>query len=228
MAFDFGSFLGGAGSGAASGASIGGPWGAAIGGLLGGFGSAFGGGETPTYQPTPLQQNLIDYGTQQVTADESTRRRIKNAAKMYSRSGGPGAAESFLESYMNTFSNPKFISKALTRSYKKDVDYGSPAFWNTADQLYRSQGIGFTGDQYGSFVEAAKARGIRSPQAFGDMLKQQMITEGKVATPQQELFGAMFGGLPRDASGKVLDLYPKLNMRTELARPITTNTITVS
>lgn len=208
--FDIGSFFGGAGAGAATGLSVGGPWGAAVGGLLGGLGGAFGGGETPTYEPTPLQENLISYANKQIEAGKSTKRRIKAEANMLARSGGPGAAEAFLQSYVDRFSNPEFIEKKLKKSYKKDIDYGADSYWNIADQLYKQQGIGFTGDEYGSLVGAAKARGIRSPQAFGDMIKQQMITEGKVPTAQQEILGMMFGGISRDPSGRVRDLYPKL------------------
>lgn len=209
--FDFGSLLGGGLSGATAGMSAFGPWGAVAGGLLGGVGSAFGGGgQAPTYEPTDLQKAFSDYATKQVTADKSTKKYIRQKANMFARSGGPGAAEAFLESYANRFSNPEFIEKKLKKSYKKDIDYGADSYWNIADQLYKQQGIGFTGDEYGSLVGAAKARGIRSPQAFGDMIKQQMITEGKVATPQQEMLGMMFGGISRDPSGRVRDLYPKL------------------
>lgn len=211
-AFDFGGLLGGGLSGATAGMSAFGPWGAVAGGLLGGIGSAFsGGGQVPTYEPTPLQENLTSYANKQIEAGKSTKKRIKAEANMLARSGGPGAAEAFLQSYVDRFSNPEFIEKKLKKSYKKDIDYGADSYWNIADQLYKQQGIGFTGDEYGGLVGAAKARGIRSPQAFGDMIKQQMITEGKVATPQQEMLGMMFGGIRRDPSGRVLDLYPKLN-----------------
>lgn len=211
-AFDFGGLLGGGLSGATAGMSAFGPIGAVAGGLLGGLGSAFGGGgQVPTYEPTDLQKAFVTAAEKQTTAGRSTKKRIKAEANMLARSGGPGAAEAFLQSYVDRFSNPEFIEKKLTKSYKKDIDYGADSYWNIADQLYKQQGIGFTGDEYGGLVGAAKARGIRSPQAFGDMIKQQMITEGKVATPQQEMLGMMFGGIRRDPSGRVLDLYPKLN-----------------
>lgn len=227
--FDFGSLLGGGLSGATAGMSAFGPWGAVAGGLLGGLGSAFGGGgQAPTYEPTDLQQAFSDYATKQVTADTSTKKRIRQKANMLERSGGPGAAEAFLESYVDRFSNPEFIEKKLKKSYRKDVDYGAPSYWDVADQLYKQQGIGFTGQDYGGFVEAAKSRGIRSPQAFGDMIKQQMIVEGKVPTPQQEMLGMMFGGIRRDPTGRVSDLYPALDMRLGLTPTRTTSTSTTT
>lgn len=222
--FDIGSFFGGAGSGAATGLSVGGPLGAAVGGLLGGLGGGFSGGQAPTYEPTPLQENLISYANKQLEAGKSTKRRIKAEANMLAKASGPGAAEAFLQSYVDRFSNPEFIEKKLKKSYKKDIDYGADSYWNIADQLYKQQGIGFTGDEYGGLVGAAKARGIRSPQAFGDMIKQQMITEGKVATPQQEMLGMMFGGIRRDPTGRVMDLYPALDRRIASSGPSRTTT----
>ena len=226
--FDIGSFFGGAGAGAATGLSVGGPWGAAVGGLLGGLGGAFGGGQAPTYEPTPLQENLISYANKQIEAGKSTKRRIKAEADMLAKASGPGAAEAFLQSYVDRFSNPEFIEKKLKKSYKKDIDYGADSYWNIADQLYKQQGIGFTGDEYGDLVRAAKARGIRSPQAFSDMLKQQMITEGKVATPQQEMLGMMFGGIRRDPTGRISNMYPKLNQNVSpTSSSSSTTTITI-
>lgn len=230
MAFNFGSLLGGGLSGAASGFAMGGPVGAGIGGLLGGFGSLFGGGGTPSYEPTELQENLLDYALGQTKANEKTRRRISRKGEMLLRSSGPGAAEAFLEGYLDKYSNPTFIEEQLARSYETDPDYTSPSYRAMADELFRDQGIRYRPGQYGSFMESAKARGIRSPQAFADMIKQRMIAQGKIATPQQELFAAMFGGMNRNEKGKILDLYPKLNMRPELfnAGSKTTNTISVS
>lgn len=225
--FDIGSFFGGAGAGAATGLSVGGPLGAAVGGLLGGFGGAFSGGQAPTYEPTPLQENLISYANKQLEAGKSTKRRIKAEANMLAKASGPGAAEAFLQSYVDRFSNPEFIEKKLKKSYKKDIDYGAPSYWNIADQLYKQQGIGFTGDEYTGFTEAAKARGIRSPQAFSDMIKQQMITEGKVATPQQEMLGMMFGGIRRDPTGRISNLYPQLDQRIS-GIPTRTSTTTIN
>lgn len=226
--FDIGGFFGGAGSGALSGFAVGGPLGAGIGGLLGGLGGGLGGGETPVYEPTPLQEEMVKYGQTQLTADKSTKKRIRSEAQALARSGGPGAAEAFLKQYVDSYSNPQFINKQLTKSYKKDIDYGSPTYWNLADQLYKQQGIGFTGDEYGGFVEAAKSRGIRSPQAFADMVKQQMIVEGKVPTPQQEMLGLMFGGIRRDESGRVSNLYPQLDMRLGLTPTRSTSTSTTT
>jgi len=207
--FDFGGLFSGAGSGAIAGSAFG-PWGAAAGGLLGGLGGAFGSGQAPTYEPTPLQEDFVEYAQKQITPTKSTKRRIRSEANMLARTAGVGAAEEFLKQYVDTF-NDDFIDKKLNKSYKKDIDYNAPAYWNIADQLYKQQGIGFTGSEYTDYANAARSRGIRGPQAFGEMIKQQLMVEGKVATPQQEMLGMMFGGIRRDPSGRVLDLYPELD-----------------
>ena len=204
--FDFGSLIGGGLGGAAAGSAFG-PFGAVAGGLLGGLGGAFGGGGPQEYQPTPLQEKQMDYAMKQMKASPQRKKAIKAQFKSLRDTGNRGAAEAFLESYRDRFSNPEFIEKKLAKSYKKDIDFGSPTFQNIADRLYKQQGIGYSGEDYGGFVEQARSMGVRSPQAFQDMLRQDMIASGKVMTPQQEMLSYMFGMPGRDASGRILNTY---------------------
>ena len=222
MAFDFGSLLGGGLSGAATGSAFG-PIGAVAGGLLGGLGGAFGGGGASggggpsEYQMTPLQEELSDYGMQQVKASPQRKKAIRQQFKSLRQGGNRGAAEAFLESYRDRFSNPEFIEKRLAKSYGKDIDFNKNSYFNVADEIYNQAGIGFSGDEYGKFAQRAKARGIRSPQAFQDMLRQDLIASGKMLTPQQEQLSYIFGTPSRDESGRVTNLYkaiPKFDPAT--------------
>lgn len=208
MAFDIGGFLGGGLSGAASGSAFG-PIGAIAGGLLGGIGGGIAGGQVPEYELSPTQEYLSKYAQDQVRATKGRKKAIKEQYKSLARGGNRGAAEAFLESYQDRFSNPGFIEKKLAKSYKKDIDFGAPAFQNIADRLYSQQGIGYSAEDYGGFAEQAKSMGIRSPQAFQDMLRQDMIASGKVMTPQQEMLSYMFGTPGRDESGRIMNTYKK-------------------
>jgi len=218
MSFDFGSFLGGGLSGAASGSAFG-PIGAIAGGLLGGIGGGLTGGGPAEYQFSPLQEQLMGYGFDQVKASPSRRKSILSEFKSRKTGGNRGAAESFLESYRDRFSNPEFIEKRLAKSYKKPVDYSKDSFQSMAQSIYGSQGLGYTGDEYASFAERAKGAGIRSPQAFGDMLKKELIQSGKVMTPQQEMFSYLFGTPERDPSGRLTNRYPAIAKYTPPALP---------
>lgn len=216
MAFDLGGLFGGGLSGAAAGSAFG-PIGTIAGGLLGGIGGGLAGGSVPEYQMTPLQEELSDYAFSQVKASPQRKRAIKSQFKALRDSGNRGAAEAFLESYRDRFSNPEFIEKKLAKSYRKPVDYGSGGYWDVADQLYNQAGIGFSADEYAKFGQQAKARGIRSPQAFGDMLRQNLIASGKIMTPQQEQLSYIFGAPSRDESGRITNLYkgiPKFDPAT--------------
>ena len=205
MAFDFGGSFGGALSGAASGSALG-PWGT-VAGLIGGglFGGLSGG--PAEYQPTPLQEQLLGYGEKQVKASPQRKKSILSEFKAYKKSGNRGAAEAFLEQYRDRFSNPEFVEKRLAKSYGKPIDYTSSTFGDIAKSVYGQQGLGFTGEEYGTFADRAKALGIRSPQAFSDMLKQDLIASGKVMTPQQEMLSNIFGTAERDSTGRLTGRY---------------------
>jgi hypothetical protein len=208
MAFDFGGSFGGALSGAASGSALG-PWGT-VAGLIGGglFGGLSGG--PAEYQPTPLQEQLLNYGEKQVKASPQRKKSILSEFKAYKKSGNRGAAEAFLEQYRDRFSNPEFVEKRLAKSYRKPIDYNTGAFQDIAQSIYGQQGIGYSADEYGSFGERAKSLGIRSPQAFGDMLKKDLIASGKVMTPQQEMLSYIFGTPERDPTGRLTNRYPSI------------------
>jgi hypothetical protein len=222
MSFDFGSFLGGGLSGAASGSAFG-PIGAIAGGLLGGIGGGLTGGGPAEYQFSPLQEQLMGYGFDQVKASPARRKAIKKQFKSLRESGNRGAAEAFLESYRDRFSNPEFIEKKLAKSYGKPIDFTGEGFQNIAKSVYGQQGLGYTSDEYGGLAERAKSLGIRSPQAFGDMLKQDLIASGKVMTPQQEMLSYMFGMPERDPTGRLTNRFPTIAKYTppELPKAIT-------
>lgn len=209
MAFDIGGLLGGGVSGAAAG-SVFGPIGAVAGGLLGGIGGAVSGGGPAAYQMTPLQEMLSSYGLDQVKASPQRKKSILSEFKAYKKGGNRGAAEAFLEQYRDRFSNPEFVEKRLSKSYGKPIDYNSDNFQDIAQSIYGQQGIGYTADEYGSFGERAKSLGVRSPQAFGDMLKRDLIASGKVMTPQQEMLSNIFGTPERDATGRLTNRYPTI------------------
>ena len=184
---------------------------AILGGLATGFGGAaagalFGGGG-PTYQPSETMEALSDYGLGQVKASKGLKKSIKKEARQLAEGGNRAAAEAFLESYRGRFSNPDFIEKKLAKSYGKDIDFNRGGFFDIADQVYKQAGVGFTGDEYQRFAEQARARGIRSPQAFQDMLRQDLIASGRVMTPDQERLSYIFGPSARDESGRITNLY---------------------
>lgn len=205
MAFDFGGGIGGGLSGVAAGSAFG-PIGAIGGGILGLVGGGLSGGPQE-YQPTPLQEKLMGYGLGQVKASPERKKAIRSQAKALRQSGNRGAAEAFLESYRDRFSNPEFIEKRLAKSYEKPIDYAGGNFRNIAESIYGQQGIGYSSDAFGGFAEKAKSLGIRSPQAFGDMLKQDLIASGKVMTPQQEMLSNIFGTPERDQTGRLTGRY---------------------
>jgi hypothetical protein len=206
MEFDLGGLFGGGLSGAASGSAFG-PIGAIAGGLLGGIGGGLTGGGPQAYQPTPLQEELMGYGFDQVKASPERKKAIKSQFKSLRRGGNRGAAEAFLESYRDRFSNPAFIEKSLAKSYGKPINFTRPRFQSLASDIYSQQGIGFSDAEYRGFADKAKTLGVRSPQAFGDMIKQDLIASGKVMTPQQEMLSYMFGAPGRDASGRITNTY---------------------
>jgi hypothetical protein len=212
--------LAGAGSGimqgASAGMSIGGPWGAAAGGLLGlGLGGFGGGGDALEYGLTPREEELQQYAFDQTKASPGQKRKIVNKAKSYLKNKGAdrGAFESYLEGLEGRYTNPEFIDKRLARSYDKPINYYRKNYRATAKGLFDTQGIGFTPEEYDSFVDQAKAQKVRSAAAFGDLLKSNMIASGKVMSPNQQMLADIFGTPERDASGRLTGRYgtPVLN-----------------
>lgn len=208
MSFNLGGGFGGALSGAATGSALG-PFGTALGGITGFLTGGFGSSGPAPYEPTKLQEELEDYAFDQVKASKAKRKSIAAQFRNLLTGGNRGAAEAFLESQQNLYSNPNFITRKLTKSYKQPIDYGSSSYRTLADTLYGQQGIGLDEDTYSSFGERAKGLNIRSPQAFADMIKQDMIASGKVKTPQQEMLSYMFGEPARDETGRITNLYKR-------------------
>jgi hypothetical protein len=174
-----------------------------------GIGSLFGGG-APEYQPSPVMEEMGGYALEQIKASPSHKKAIKSQFKSLRESGNRGAAEAFLESYRDRFSNPAFIDKKLAKSYSKSIDYASDPFQAMAQEVYGQQGLGYGIPEYESFMERAKAKNVRSPQAFGDMLKQDLISSGKVMTPQQEALSYIYGTPTRTAEGVYTNTYKPL------------------
>lgn len=208
MAIDWAGGIGGGLAGAAAGSAIFPGVGTAIGGLLGLGSGLFGTPEAPEYEPTKVERAFQDYALDRVKASKATKAAARAKFKNLVRSGNRGAAEAYLESQKDIYSNPEFALKRLEKSYRKPIDYTDDGFAAIAKSVYGQQGLGFTGEEYGSFADRAKALGIRSPQAFGDMLKQDLIASRKVPTAQQEMLANIFGPAERDpATGKLTGRY---------------------
>jgi len=204
MAFNPGSFAGGIASGAGAGAAFG-PWGAGIGAALGGISSLFGGGGSGGTQflPSELMQRYMDIGLADVKPPKWKKKLDIQDAKMYLRSGDRGAYEDTLRGLTELYPTEKRYGKALRRSLKKDVDLSSGSTFDIADQIYENAGLTFTAPEFESMAKSAQKRGIRGGAAFGDFLKQNLMAQGKILTPQQEQLSYIFGGraFPRTSEG---------------------------
>lgn len=204
MAFNFGSFGGGVISGAGAGSAFG-PVGAGIGAALGGISSLFGGGGSGGTQflPSELMQRYMDIGLADVKPPQWKKKLDIQDAKMYLRSGDRGAYEDTLRGLTELYPTEKRYGKALKRSLKKDVDLSSGSTFDVADQIYKNAGLTFTAPEFESMAKSAQGRGIRGSAAFGDFLKQNLMAQGKLLTPQQEQLSYIFGGraFPRTSEG---------------------------
>lgn len=214
---DWAGGVGGALSGAAAGSAILPGVGTALGFLGGGLSGLFGGAEAPEYEPTEVEKSFQKYALNRIKASKAARKAIGAEFRNLLSGDNRGAAEAFLESQRYLYSNPKFIEKKLAKSYRQPIDYDSSSYRTLADTLYGQQGIGLDEDTYSSFGERAKTLNIRSPQAFADMIKQDMIASGKVKTPQQEMLSYMFGEPARipmkpeygENAGRITNLYDR-------------------
>lgn len=179
---------------------------AILGGLATGVGSSlvgglFGGGGGPTYEPSPLMEDLFKYGKKQIKASKSARQAITAEANSYA---SPGAKEAFLQSYIGRFSNPEFIERQLERSYKKPIDYSQGGYRELASSAYNQQGLGLSGEDFQRYVNIAKATNVRSPQAFSDFIRQDLIASGRVKTPEDLAWETAYGDMPRDEKGRLI------------------------
>jgi len=213
MAFNIGGAGSGVMQGASAGMSIGGPWGALAGGLFGGLTGGFGGGgDALDYGLTPREEALQDYAYNAVNASPLEKRKTIAKAKGYLEGGDRAPFESYLEGLEGRYTNPEFIDKRLARSYKKPIDYYGDNYQATAKGLFGTQGIGFTPEEYDSFVDQAKAQKVRSAAAFGDLLKSNMIASGKVMSPNQQMLSDIFGTAQRDpTTGRLTGKYGDLS-----------------
>ena len=176
--------------------------GAGIGGLMG--------GSQPTYKAPPIVEDLTTYGEDQIRASKSQKKAIKAEAKALRKSGNRGAAEAHLQSYRDRFVNPEFIDKALAKSYKKPINYASDPFQAAAQEVYGQQGLGYSVGDFENFMKRAQGKGIRSAQAFSDMLKQDLIASGKVMTPDQQQLALIYGTPTRTPDGVYTNTYKPL------------------
>jgi len=164
------------------------------------IGGALGGG-APTYEPSKTMEDLSEYGRNQLRATKPQKQAIRAEAKTYS---SPGAKEAFLQSYLDRFSNPEFIQKQLKRSYKKPIDYQTGGYRELASRAYELQGLEMPEQDFERYMNIAKATNVRSPEAFSDFVRQDLIASDKVKTPFDIAWEQQYGTMPRDAQGNLM------------------------
>jgi len=163
------------------------------------IGGALGGGG-PTYEPSKTMEDLSEYGRDQLRATKKQKQAIRSEAKTYT---SPGAKEAFLQSYLDRFSNPEFIQKQLTRSYKKPIDYQTGGYRELASRAYGLQGLEMPEQEFERYMGIAKATNVRSPEAFSDFVRQDLIASDKVKTPLDIAWESQYGTMPRDEQGRL-------------------------
>jgi hypothetical protein len=208
MAFNFGSAFGSGLSGAATGSAFG-PIGAVVGGIGGLASSLFGGGGTGGTQflPSELMQRYMDVGLAEVKPPKWQKKLAIEDFKTYKRAGDRGAGEDVLRGLAELYPTEKMFSNRLRKSLKKDVDFGTQQGFNLADQIYANAGLPLGEQEFQEMTSRAKTAGIRGSGAFGDFLKQNLIAQGKMMTPQQEQFSYIFGSPKRIAEGEFAGRY---------------------
>ncbi len=164
------------------------------------LGGALGGGG-PTYEPSKTMEDLSEYGRDQLRATKKQKQAIRAEAKTYT---SPGAKEAFLQSYLDRFSNPEFIQKQLTRSYKKPIDYQTGGYRELASRAYGLQGLEMPEQEFERYMGIAKATNVRSPEAFSDFVRQDLIASDKVKTPFDIAWEQQYGTMPRDEQGRLV------------------------
>ncbi len=163
------------------------------------LGGALGGGG-PTYEPSKTMEDLSEYGRDQLRATKKQKQAIRAEAKTYS---SPGAKEAFLQSYLDRFSNPEFIQKQLTRSYKKPIDYQTGGYRELASRAYGLQGLEMPEQDFERYMGIAKATNVRSPEAFSDFVRQDLIASDKVKTPLDLAWESQYGEILRGPDGSL-------------------------
>jgi hypothetical protein len=170
---------------------------ASAGGSL--IGGAIGGG-APSYEPSKTMEDLSEYGRDQLRATKKQKQAIRAEAKTYT---SPGAKEAFLQSYLDRFSNPEFIQKQLTRSYKKPIDYQTGGYRELASRAYGLQGLEMPEQEFERYMGIAKATNVRSPEAFSDFVRQDLIASDKVKTLFDIAWEQQHGTMLRDKQGRL-------------------------
>jgi hypothetical protein len=170
---------------------------ASAGGSL--IGGALGGG-APAYEPSKTMEDLSEYGRNQLRATKPQKQAIRAEAKTYS---SPGAKEAFLQSYLDRFSNPEFIQKQLKRSYKKPIDYQTGGYRELASRAYELQGLEMPEQDFERYMNIAKATNVRSPEAFSDFVRQDLIASDKVRTPFDIAWEQQYGAIRRGPDGSL-------------------------
>ena len=207
MAFNFGSVFGSGLSGAATGSAFG-PVGAVIGGLGGVASSLFGGGGSGGTQflPSELMQRYMDIGLAEVKPPRWQKKLDKQEFKNLVRYGDRGAAEDMFRGLAELYPTEKLYAKKLRRSLNKPVDLTGTG-WDTANRIYENAGLRFTDNQFRSLANEAERLGVRGAAQFGDFLKQNLMAQGKILTPQQQALAPIFGTPRRTAEGTYTNDY---------------------
>ena len=176
---------------------------ASIGGSAAGFGmnALFGGGGGPQFEPTPLMEEFPEYAIAQVKPPKYKKKADIAEFKNFVKSGDRGAGEDYLRMMAEMYPQERQYSKRLKKSLKKDVNFLNPNAFALADDIYTDAGLGFTDAEYRELAEQARLSGIRGSSEFGDFLKQNLIAQGKIRTPQEEALDLIFGTPGRSATG---------------------------
>jgi len=208
MNFNLGSFGGGVISGASAGSAFG-PVGTGIGAFLGGASSLFGGGGSGGTQflPSELMKRYMDIGLAEVKPPKWQKKLAIQDFKTYKRAGDRGGAEDVLRSLTELYPTEKKFSKRLRKSLKKDVDFNTGKGFSLADQIYANAGLPLGIEEFETLSKRAKQSGIRGSAAFGDFLKQNLVAQGKIMTPQQEQLSYIFGSPRRITEGEYAGRY---------------------
>jgi hypothetical protein len=171
----------------------------------------------PGFQPSPGMAAVQDYGVSMVEPPRWKKKADKAEFRSLRQAGDRGAAEDLFRTLAELYPNEKLYSKKLAKSLKKDVDFSqNQSAWNVADQVYKNAGLTFTPEEYQDLAYKAKTSGVRGSSAFGDFLKQNLIAQGKVRTPQEEALDLIFGRPGKDPKTGVY-----LGRETLLRGPVT-------
>lgn len=163
------------------------------------LGGLFGGNDVPKYEPSPLMSSLGQFAEQQIKPTKQTRKAIRAEAKTYA---SPGAKEAFLQQYAGLYSSP-FIEKQLAKSYKKPIDFESDAYKDLASFAYGQQGLSMPSDAFQKYINVAKSTNVRSPEAFSDLVRQNMLASDLVRTPEDIAWERRYGNMQRGEDGRL-------------------------